>query len=94
MITGEKHITSYDLYGRVLIGLLILTFITILATTIQLGSLTITIALLIASVKAVIVLLYFMHLKMESRFLRTLVFTILGIYTSVILLTFADYIFR
>lgn len=94
MITGEKHIASYDIYGKVLIGLLILTFITILSTTVHLGSLTIAIALLIASIKAVIVLLYFMHLKTESRFLRSLVFTILGIYTSVILLTFADYIFR
>jgi cytochrome c oxidase subunit 4 len=94
MTTSEKHITSYEVYGKVLIGLLLLTMVTIIAPTIHLAALTVLIALLLASVKVVIVLLYFMHLKMESKFLRTLVFTILGIYASVILLTFSDYIFR
>lgn len=94
MNSEAKHITGYEVYGKVLITLLILTMITILAPTIHLAAFTVLIALTIATIKVVIVLLYFMHLKMESKFLRTLVFTILGIYVSVILLTFADYIFR
>ena len=94
MQTEEKHITSYEVYGKVLIGLLVLTGLTILAPAIHFTTATVLIALMIASVKAVIVLWYFMHLKMENRLLRSLVFGILGLYTAVILLMFSDYIFR
>lgn len=94
MVSEEKHITPYEIYGKVLILLLFLTLVTILAPTIHLTAATVLVALVIASVKVVIVLLYFMHLKMETLLLRVLVFGILSVYALVILLTFADYIFR
>ncbi len=94
MATEEKHITPYEVYGKVLIGLLVLTALTILAPTLHFTTATVLIALLIASVKGVIVLMYFMHLKTESLLLRSLVFGILGLYTAVLLVTFSDYIFR
>ena len=94
MQTEEKHITDFRVYILVLLGLLLLTLVTITVTWIDLSALTVLIALLIASVKAVIVLTYFMHLKFESTLFRALVTMVLAIYTLVIALTFADYIMR
>jgi cytochrome c oxidase subunit IV len=94
MTTESKHITPYDLYAKVLIVLLILTTITITVPSLNLTAFTVLIALVIASIKAGIVLLYFMHLKIENRLLRILVVMVLIIYASVIILTFSDYIFR
>ncbi len=89
-----KHLTEYSLYGKVLIGLLILTTFTILIPWVNLTAYTVLIALLLASTKAGIVMTYFMHLKVEYSLLRILVITVLLIYATVILLTFSDYVFR
>ena len=50
------------------IALLILTFLTVAATYVDLGTANIWIALLIATAKATIVALYFMHLRYDSPF--------------------------
>jgi cytochrome c oxidase subunit IV len=94
MSNSEKHTPGYSLYGKVLITLMILTVITITAPSLHLSGLTILIALLIASTKAGIVMTYFMHLRFEHRLLKTLVIIVLGLYTSVIILTFSDYFYR
>ncbi|MCX6244253.1 MAG: cytochrome C oxidase subunit IV family protein [Bacteroidetes bacterium] len=95
MVDSEvKHITGYPVYGKVLIVLLVLTILTIVIPSLNLTAATVLIALLLASTKAGIVMTYFMHLKMENLLLRILVIMVLGIYASVILLTFADYVFR
>ncbi len=61
---------------------------------VDLSALTVLVALLIASVKAYIVLAYFMHLKFESSLFRVLVIVVLSIYALVIGLTFFDYLAR
>lgn len=88
------HITPYRTHTWVLVTLLTLTFITITVTWIDLSALTVAVALLIASVKAYIVLTYFMHLKFESSLFRVFVFMVLFIYVLVILFTLSDYMFR
>lgn len=94
MHNEESHITSYRANGWVLIALLVLTVITITVTWIDLSALTVAVALLIASVKAYIVLTYFMHLKFENSLFRAFVAMVLLIYVLVIGLTLSDYIFR
>jgi cytochrome c oxidase subunit IV len=94
MHSGETHITEYRVYGWVLLALLILTTITITVTWIDLAAWSVLIALLIASVKAGIVLTYFMHLKFESSLFRVFVIMVLVIFAMVILLTFFDYLLR
>jgi len=94
MQTETIHITSYRTYTWVLVGLLFLTFVTITVTWINLSALTVLVALAIASVKAYIVLAYFMHLKFESSLFRVLVIVVLAIYVLVIGLTFFDYLLR
>ena len=94
MTAESVHITSYRTYLWVLIALLFLTFVTITVTWIDLSALTVLVALVIASVKAYIVLTYFMHLKYETSLFRVLVIVVLSIYVLVIGLTFFDYLLR
>jgi cytochrome c oxidase subunit IV len=94
MQTETIHITPYRTYAWVLVGLLFLTFVTITVTWIDLSAFTVLVALIIASVKAYIVLAYFMHLKFESSLFRILVIVVLSIYILVIGLTFFDYLLR
>ena len=54
-------------YTRNLIGLLILTVITVVAAGFDFGSANVVIALGIASLKASLVALFFMHLRWEKR---------------------------
>ncbi len=94
-MNGEtKHILNYSVYGKVVTALLALTFLTVTVTWIDLSALTVFIALIIASVKSSLVLTWFMHLKFESRLFRVFLIMVLSIYVLVILLTFADYLFR
>jgi cytochrome c oxidase subunit 4 len=60
-------VLSYKQLLTVLGGLLVLTGITILASHFKLGALSVWLALFIASTKASLVLLFFMHLKGEGR---------------------------
>ncbi|MCB0328471.1 MAG: cytochrome C oxidase subunit IV family protein [Bdellovibrionales bacterium] len=64
------HILPFSTYRNVLIGLLVLTVLTVVVAkvdTFDFGTLNIVIAMIIASIKASIVALYFMHLKYEDK---------------------------
>lgn len=65
---SRGHISPTRTYVYVGVTLLILTVITVLASYVNFGSLLINIiiALVIATIKASLVLLYFMHLKYEN----------------------------
>jgi len=54
-------------YLAVFAGRLALTAVTVLVSYVDLGLMNVVVALLIASVKASLVALFFMHLKGESR---------------------------
>ena len=56
-----------NIYMRTLVGLLILTAITVAAAGVNFGSGNVVIALTIATVKAILVALFFMHLLYEKR---------------------------
>ena len=62
------HVVSVKMLVGVLVGLLILTWITVAATFVDLGGLNIVIALVIATMKASLVCLFFMHLFWDRRF--------------------------
>lgn len=88
------HFFEYKTLLNVLLALLMLTGITVAVSFMDLGKLNVWIALVIASVKASFVLLFFMHMKFEGRvlvlsFLGTVFF--LGIMIS---FTFWDVAFR
>ena len=94
MDNKEKHISPYSLYIKVLVALLMLTTISVLITEISFGPFSVAVALLIASIKVTIVLLFFMHLKSESRFLKLMVAGVFVVFALVIIITFIDYLLR
>jgi cytochrome c oxidase subunit 4 len=90
----KTHIVSYKTYAYVWVSLLILLGITIAAAKVYFSKYSVLINLLIASIKAVLVLMFFMHLKYEGRFLKGLVFLSISVLTLIIALTFSDVWFR
>lgn len=62
------HVVPLWLLAAVLAVLLLLTVITVAVTLVDLGNFNIIVALLIAVVKAALVVLYFMHLRWDSPF--------------------------
>jgi len=94
MSEEKQHITPYATYIWILAALLILTFATVAITNVNLGPLSVTTAMLIASIKATLVLLYFMHLKFDQKIYRFMTTVVLLVFFMVIIFTFFDYLFR
>ncbi len=91
---AEHHIVTPLQYCIVFGALLIGTAITVGAAYFNMGPLNPIIALAIACTKAVIVILFFMHVKYQSRLIKMTVGA--GFFTFLILvtMTMADYISR
>lgn len=64
--THEHHESGYKVYFLVWSALVVLTVTTVYVSYINFGIFNIVIAMVIASIKASIVALYFMHLKFED----------------------------
>jgi cytochrome c oxidase subunit 4 len=62
------HVVPWWLLVAVWGGLIILTWLTVAATYVDLGKLNLVLALAIATVKAYLVALYFMHLRWDRPF--------------------------
>ena len=63
---GHHHVSTSALFRNVLITLLILTAITVGASRIDFGSANMLIAMIIASIKASLVIAFFMHIKWDT----------------------------
>ena len=90
----KQHIVPYRTFLLVLLALLAFTFISIGATSYNLGPVTVLIALLLATFKTILVLTYFMHLKWDVKMFGILVAAVLALIAVVIFITFLDYLFR
>jgi cytochrome c oxidase subunit 4 len=88
------HIVPRHIYYRVFAALLILTLITVGVAFIDLGRLNTLIALTIAVGKALLVILFFMHVRYGSRLIWVCVAA--GVFWLALLLTFTlgDYLTR
>lgn len=89
-----EHIVSPGMYLAIITTLLALTGITVFAAFVNLGRFNIVVALLIATVKATLVVLIFMHAKYAPE--RTKLVIIAGIFWLALLLfmTLSDYASR
>lgn len=67
--SGLGHIVSVPTYKAVFYSLLMLTFLTVWAAMHHFGIFNLALALIIASIKATLVGMFFMHLKFESKLL-------------------------
>ena len=63
----SEHIVSRKVYYGIFATLMVLTAITVAAAFVDLGPLNPVIALTIAALKAVLVILYFMHVRYSTR---------------------------
>ncbi len=91
---GSHHIVSPGMYLTIILTLMALTGLTVAAAFVDLGKFNIVVALAIATAKATLVVLFFMHAKYTPR--RTQLVIIAGIFWLAILLfmTMSDYISR
>ena len=91
---SDHHIVTPAQYSMVFVALLIGTVLTVLAAKKDLGVLNPIIALGIACTKAVIVILFFMHVKYQSKLVKLTVIS--GFFTFIVLITMTltDYISR
>ncbi len=90
----KPHIVPYRTFLLVLLALLAFTFISIGVTSYDLGPVTVLTALLLATLKTILVLTYFMHLKWDVKMFGILVAAVLALIGVVIFITFLDYLFR
>jgi cytochrome c oxidase subunit 4 len=92
----SEHVLPFRVYVFVWIALMALMALTVYLSTVPMGhALNTAVALFIAAVKAVLVLMFFMHLKYESYKLSAVVFGA-GLFWLLILfgLNLTDYLTR
>ncbi|VFQ46023.1 cytochrome C oxidase subunit IV family protein [Desulfoluna butyratoxydans] len=88
------HIASYGRLMGVLAALMVLTGVTVAASYVDLGPLNVWVALAIASTKASLVLLFFMHIGMEGRLVVASFLSTIFFLAIMIGFTFWDVAFR
>jgi cytochrome c oxidase subunit IV len=90
----EHHVVGPKTYGLILGALLVLTAITTAAAYVDMGVLNPIVALAIACFKAVLVILFFMHIRYSSKLMMLTVGS--GFFTFIVLITMtlSDYISR
>jgi cytochrome c oxidase subunit 4 len=85
------HVLPLKTYYAIFASLIVLTGLTVWVATIDLGELNVIVALTIACIKALLVILFFMHVRYSSKL--TWVFVAAGFFWFLILIAFtmADY---
>ncbi len=91
---AEHHIVSPKQYGMVFGTLLFFTILTIFAADWDMGIFNPVVALAIASTKAVVVILFFMHVKYQSKLIKLTVMAGFFTFAALITMTLSDYISR
>jgi cytochrome c oxidase subunit IV len=90
----NTHSINYGTYVLVWLGLVVLTTLTVAIAGLNLASLTVVVALAIATTKSLLVANYFMHVKSDSRVFKVFILVCIVIFLTMIILTFVDLIFR
>jgi len=87
----SEHIVSPKIYLVIFLALMVGTFLTVYAAGKDFGQMNVVIALVIATIKASLVILFFMHGKYSSR--RTKLVIVAGFFWLAIMLglTLQDY---
>ncbi len=68
----DHHIIGYGTHLVIYFGLLLLTGLTVAVARVNLGELNLWVAMLVATFKAALVILYFMHMKYEHKLIQFL----------------------
>ncbi|MFP4471373.1 MAG: cytochrome C oxidase subunit IV family protein [Bacteroidales bacterium] len=87
------HIVDYKFNILVWIDLLIFTLITIEIAAFDFRALTVVVALVVATIKTYLVVTYFMHLRFENLFLRSIVIGVTVLFIALMVFLFSDYLY-
>lgn len=92
----DVHISSYRDHWQTLAALLLLTVVTVAISVFgaNLAALSVATALLIATVKVVVVAYYFMHLKYDKKIYTWLVVLVVVLFAVFTILTATEYFNR
>jgi cytochrome c oxidase subunit 4 len=88
------HIAPKSLYISIFGALMVLTAVTVGAAYVNLGNLNAPVALAIATLKATLVVLFFMHVKYSSEMVKLVVATSLFFLTILLTETLMDFATR
>jgi cytochrome c oxidase subunit IV len=88
----SEHVSSVKLYVTIWLALLAGTLLTVLASRVDLGPFNTIVALTIATIKAILVVLFFMHVKYAHEKMTKLVIVTAIFFLFILLaLSMADY---
>ena len=90
----DKNLIGYRTYFIVWVCLLILTAATVAVSNLKLGKHGALTSIFIASVKAGLILLFFMHLKYERFLIKAMLLLTIITIAVIVGLTFSDVWFR
>lgn len=96
-MSDNKHLhppVSLSTYVMVWLALLALTALTITAASLHFGSWSVLAAIVIATIKGTLVLMYFMHLRYEDRVFKIMLLLALFTLAVIMVLTFVDVLLR
>ena len=89
-----SHVVSLKIYVSIFAALLVMTALTIQVAFLDLGPLNIYVAMTIAVIKAMLVVLFFMHLRYSSSLTKLFVAAGILWFGILIALTVSDYFTR
>jgi cytochrome c oxidase subunit 4 len=90
----SEHVSSKRLYYMIFGALLVLTYLTVGVSKIDLGPLNTIVALAIAVTKALLVVLFFMHVRYSTKLTKLVVVSGFGWLAIMIVFTLADFVTR
>lgn len=94
-VEENHHEPTYGTPIVVFLGLVAFTCITVASSSLALSrSASIILAMVIATMKASLVLYFFMHLKYEKTYFKTFLFVAVFTLSILFIWTFSDYPFR
>lgn len=85
---------GYGVYVLVWLGLLIFTGLTVGVAGVDLRNLAVLAALTVASVKTILVISVFMHVKYDAKIFKRMLFLVIVVLAVILALTFFDVSFR
>ncbi|MBK6697665.1 MAG: cytochrome C oxidase subunit IV family protein [Myxococcales bacterium] len=86
----HSHVSSTAFYAGIFLALVFFTVVTVAVSYVHLGPANLAVAIAIASVKATLVVLFFMHLRWDAKFNSLILVSTLGFIGIFFAFTFTD----
>ena len=90
----RQHVIASSVYVGIWAVLMVLTAVTVFASFLELGDLNIVLALVIATIKATLVVLFFMHLYYSSKLTKVTMVAAIFFLFLLLALSMTDYLTR